>query len=91
MEIHNIMNEIIQFQPKFSSEFGSNFDFADVRFKKDFGPWKKGDQVELLCLNIEDMTLGEFDHVWADLCPGDPPRFVKSCHLTFAPRFNHES
>jgi len=88
--IHNIMSDIIQFQPSFSEEFRSGYDFPDVTFKKDFGPWKRGDQVELLCLDLQNMTLGEFDIAWADLCPGDPPRFIKSCELTLTPKEIHE-
>jgi len=89
--IHNIMNDIIQFQPAFGESFRSAYDFPDVTFKKDFGPWKRGDRVELLCLSLDTMTLSEFDIKAADdRAPFGNTIFKKSCELTFVPKETHE-
>jgi hypothetical protein len=84
--IQNIMAEFIQFQPAFSEEFRSNYDFSDVTFKRDFGPWEKGQQAGLLRLDLSSMTLKEMDTLQADLCPGDPTRWKKICALSFHPQ-----
>ena len=30
--------------------------FEDCTFKKDFGPWKKGEQVPIICINFDKST-----------------------------------
>jgi hypothetical protein len=87
--IYNMMNQIIQFQPSFSESFRSGCDFSDVTFKHDFGPWKKGEHVELLCLNLESLTLEEFDIEKADLLTSGLPVFKKLCKLTLTPKETH--
>jgi len=85
--IHNIMAEFIQFQLSLDTRLddGTLYEFPDVTFKKDFGPWEKGHKVKLLRLDLSSMTLKEMDELHADLCPGDPPKWKNICSLTLAP------
>jgi hypothetical protein len=61
-------------------------DFNGVTFKEDFGPWKKGDQAEIICFDLEEMTVGEFaTDKDPDAREGETV-FIKSCEFTLKPR-----
>jgi hypothetical protein len=38
-----------------------SFLYYDVEFKRDFGPFKKGDKVQCVSLDLEESLLAEFD------------------------------
>jgi hypothetical protein len=82
---YQYFEKIFQFQPTLSETFRSAYDFAEVTFKRDFGPWKKGHRAELLCLDLDSMELSEFDTKRADENADGLPVYKKSCKLTFIP------
>lgn len=50
--------------------------FSGVTFKKDFGPWKKGDKVESLVIELCDSAFKEYTN---------EGEVVKSCKFTIQP------
>lgn len=87
----SLFQDIFQFQSQFFNPATSlYFDFSDVVFKKDFGSWKKGDVVNLLCFSVDQMSLREYDTDYADENPGADPEYKNTSYLTFAPKEDYK-
>lgn len=44
-----------------------SFGFGEVTFKRDFGPWKHGDKVEVMWFDIETSTAKEVSQDGTDI------------------------